>query len=55
VTEKQYAAVVADVDATIRYWQDTGVKLKPVALQLKCGANWPSVRAVMIVWALTRD
>lgn len=47
--------VECDVSATIRYWQNTGVTVAMVAQQLRCHADWSTVREVMIAWAADED
>ena len=42
------AAIVEDVEATIRYWRNSGCTAAWIATQLRCRADWPTIRMTML-------
>lgn len=48
------AAETADIDATIRHWQDGGVTAGDIGRQLRCGRSWYKIRRRMIVMTAPR-
>lgn len=41
-------SLISDVDDTIRYWRNTGVRAADIAPQLRCHADWSTIRLTMI-------